>query len=281
MTRKGRHAAEQPEEAAMPDSPEVDEVQTAEEADVAELGTGESTDAASGVAGAGDAESGTAAEAAPPELTAEERIVDLESRLAAAEDARLRALADAENVRRRSERARADSIRFGGVPLARDLLDVHDSLDRLTGMIDEALRESAPSFVEGVELIRRQLATAFGKHKIEQICPEKGDPLNPNLHQSMFNEIDEEVEPGNIVRVLQTGFQLDDRLLRPATVSLSDKIPVRAKSKPAAKTKKAKASKDAPVSAESESTASDSSPDASAETADESGSAGEKSGTTG
>ena len=198
-------------------APKPEEVETKEEAPAAEVA----------------AKDGARPEIEAASRSADERIAQLEQELADAKDRYLRALAEAENVRKRSERDRLDGVKYGGVPLARNLLDVHDALDRFVATIDEDFRKSAPQFAEGVELIRRQLLSAFEKHEIRQICPQKGEAFDPNQHQAMFKEIDEAVTPGHVVRVLDKGFTLADRLLRAATVSVADTVPAPAKEKPA------------------------------------------------
>ncbi|MEO0762740.1 MAG: nucleotide exchange factor GrpE [Pseudomonadota bacterium] len=136
-------------------------------------------------------------------------------------DKLMRALAEAENVRRRAERDRRDAEAYGGTKLARDLLSVCDNLERGLANADEALRGAHGPFVEGVELTHRELLAAFAKHKIERHVPEKGDRFDPNLHQAMFEAPVPGAEPGTIIEVMQPGFTISGRLLRPAMVGVA------------------------------------------------------------
>ncbi|MEM8791225.1 MAG: nucleotide exchange factor GrpE [Pseudomonadota bacterium] len=156
----------------------------------------------------------------------------LEERLAAAtaeltaerdeyKDRMMRALAEAENVRRRAERDQRDAQTYGGTRLARDLLTVYDNLARALDAADDSLRESHASFLEGVELTQRELVNAFAKHKIEAVVPEPGDKFDPNRHQAMFEAPLPGAENGSIIEVMQAGFVIADRLLRPALVGVA------------------------------------------------------------
>ena len=136
-------------------------------------------------------------------------------------DRLLRALAEAENIRKRAERDRRDAELYGGVKLARDLLSVHDNLGRALETIDAARREQASGLVEGLELTQRELLAAFTKHKIEKIEPAPGDRFDPKLHQAMFEAPVPEHPAGAIFQVMTTGVVIGDRLLRPAQVGVS------------------------------------------------------------
>ncbi len=193
--------------------------------DGAEAGPAEAADETEGAESEGDAADARAE-------AAEKRIAELEVELAAARDRHLRALAELENLRKRGERDRADHARYGGVRLARDLLAAQDAFDRLFLVMDDAFRSEQKQFAEGVELIHREILGAFEKHEIRPIVPERNEVFDPHLHQAMFKEIDDDVEPGRIVRVLEKGFRLGDRLLRAARVSLADERVVPAKEDP-------------------------------------------------
>ncbi|MEM1265571.1 MAG: nucleotide exchange factor GrpE [Pseudomonadota bacterium] len=140
-------------------------------------------------------------------------------------DRLLRALAEAENIRKRAERDRRDAELYGGVKLARDLLSVHDNLGRALEAIDDDLRAGAPGLVEGLELTQKDLLAAFQKHKIEKVTPEVGDRFDPKLHQAMFEAPIPEHAAGEIIQVMATGFVIGERLLRPAQVGVSSTPP--------------------------------------------------------
>ncbi|TVQ56076.1 MAG: nucleotide exchange factor GrpE [Rhodobacteraceae bacterium] len=135
------------------------------------------------------------------------------------------ALAESENIRKRAERDRREAEAYGGTRLARDLLSVHDNLARAIDAADAALREQAAAFFEGVELTQRELLNAFHKHKIEKVEPEKGEKFDPNLHQAMFEAPVPGAENGAIIEVMQAGFTIAGRLLRPALVGVAKAAP--------------------------------------------------------
>lgn len=145
-------------------------------------------------------------------------------------DKLMRSLAEAENIRRRAERDKREAADFGGTKLARDLLSVHDNFDRALANADDAAREHAAGLIEGVELTQRELLTAFGKHKIEKIEPEMGEKFNPNLHQAMFEAPIPGAANGTVIEVMQAGFTIAGRLLRPALVGVAKAAPAPAES---------------------------------------------------
>jgi molecular chaperone GrpE len=131
------------------------------------------------------------------------------------------ALAEIENVRKRAERDRRDAETFGGTRLARDLLSVHDNLERAMAAADEALRAEHAAFFEGVELTQRELLAAFAKHRIEKVAPQPGERFDANLHQAMFEAEIPGAEPGTVVQAMTAGFTIAGRLLRPAMVGVA------------------------------------------------------------
>ena len=136
-------------------------------------------------------------------------------------DRLLRALADAENIRKRGERDRRDAELYGATRFARDLLSVHDNFDRALGNVTDSVRAEAPGLIEGIELTRRDLVNAFAKHKIAEIRPEAGERFDPKLHQAMFEAPVPGTKAGDIIQVMNVGFMIGDRLLRPAQVGVS------------------------------------------------------------
>ncbi|HET7408639.1 MAG TPA: nucleotide exchange factor GrpE, partial [Paracoccaceae bacterium] len=182
-----------------------------------------------GQPGAVDPQTGPApdGEAGPPEAAESdaERIARLEGELAETRDKWVRALAEAENIRRRAERDRRDAEAYGGTRLARDMLLVWDNLERAMKAADDELRANHGAFIEGVELTQRELLNAFAKHKIEKVTPERGEKFDPNRHQAMFEAPVPGAEPGAVIEVLQDGFVIADRLLRPAMVGVARAAP--------------------------------------------------------
>jgi len=133
----------------------------------------------------------------------------------------MRALADAENARKRSERDRKEAEQYGGSKLARDMLPVYDNLKRALEAVDDDLRVQAAGLIEGVELTMRELLNIFSKHGITLISPQVGDIFDPQQHQAMFEAPLPGTKAGEIIQVMAEGFMLHDRLLRPAQVGVS------------------------------------------------------------
>jgi len=133
----------------------------------------------------------------------------------------MRALADAENMRKRSDRDRKEAENYGGSKLARDMLPVYDNLDRALETVTDEARESQAAFIEGIELTMREVLNVFKKHGIVLLSPAVGDKFDPQLHQAMFEAPVPGTKSGEILQVSAKGFMLHDRLLRPAQVGVS------------------------------------------------------------
>jgi molecular chaperone GrpE len=133
----------------------------------------------------------------------------------------MRALADAENARKRGERDRREAEQYGGSKLARDMLPVYDNLRRALEAANETQRDQDKALLDGVELTMRELVNVFKKHGIEPIEPAVGETFDPQTHQAMFEAPVPGTKAGEIIQVMTTGFMLHDRLLRPAQVGVS------------------------------------------------------------
>lgn len=133
----------------------------------------------------------------------------------------MRALADAENARKRADKDRRDAEQYGGSRLARDLLPVHDALTRALDAAGEEQRAAAAALIEGVELTLRELDNVFAKHGVTVIRPANGDKFDPTWHEAMFEAPVPGTVAGQIIQVMDNGFRLHDRLLRPAKVGVS------------------------------------------------------------
>ena len=171
-------------------------------------------------------EAAVSAEAA--ELAQEEPLARLESENARLKDQLLRALAETENVRRRSQREREEQVRYAAAGMARDLLNVADNLRRALDAVptaalenDEALRTLA----DGVALTERELLMAFERNGIRKVEPASGERFDPNLHQAMFEVPNTGQASGTVVQVMQPGWIMHDRLLRPALVAVAKGSP--------------------------------------------------------
>jgi len=132
----------------------------------------------------------------------------------------MRALADAENARKRADRERREAENYGGSKLARDMLPVYDNMVRALDAA-QALGEENAALQEGIELTMRELLNVFGKHGIDLISPQVGDRFDPKVHQAMFEAPVPGTKAGDIIQVAAEGFMLHDRLLRPAQVGVS------------------------------------------------------------
>ncbi|MFT4151345.1 MAG: nucleotide exchange factor GrpE [Paracoccaceae bacterium] len=133
----------------------------------------------------------------------------------------MRALADAENARKRADRDRREAEQYGSTRLARDLLPVYDNLKRALDAATDETREQAAPLIEGVELTLRELTNVMTRHGVTPITPSIGDTFDPQHHQAMFEAPVPGTRAGDIIQVMTEGFMLHDRLLRPAQVGVS------------------------------------------------------------
>jgi molecular chaperone GrpE len=149
-------------------------------------------------------------------------------------DQLLRALAETENVRRRTQREKADAAKYAAAPLLRDLLAVADNLSRAIGSLPEDAElgtesgaERLATLLDGVKLTEKELNAVFERHSIVKLEP-LGEALDPHRHEAMFEVPDPEQPSGTVVQVIQPGYLLHDRLLRPARVGVAKGGPAKA-----------------------------------------------------
>ena len=159
-------------------------------------------------------------EAGSPETQEEdaEKTKDLKDQL-------LRALAEIENVRKRANREREDATKYGITGFARDIVGIVDNLRRAVESVEESAGESAEmmkSLQEGIAIIQQEFGTALSRHGVEAIDP-IGEPFDHNFHQAMFEVEQDEHPGGTVVQVLQQGYRIHQRLLRPAMVGVAKK----------------------------------------------------------
>ena len=133
----------------------------------------------------------------------------------------MRALADAENSRKRADRDRREAEQYGSTRLARDLLPVFDNLNRALAAVTDEQRSQYAALIEGVDLTLRELTNVMTRHGMKPISPAAGDTFDPQLHQAMFEASLPGTKAGQIIQVMTEGFLLHDRLLRPAQVGVS------------------------------------------------------------
>jgi molecular chaperone GrpE len=139
-------------------------------------------------------------------------------------DKLLRTLAEMENLRRRTEREVADARLYGIASFARDVLAVADNMHRALAATGAELRENnadakVKSLIEGVELTERELLKSLEKNGVKKFSPE-GEKFDPNLHQAMFEIPNSDLPPGTVGQVIQAGYMIGDRMLRPALVGV-------------------------------------------------------------
>src|ERR1700691_5409332 len=160
------------------------------------------------------AQESTAADQPTPSTALEREHAEMKDRL-------LRTLAEMENLRKRTEREVADSRLYGITSFARDVLGVADNLRRALEAVAPELRASAQSgakaLIDGVELTERELLKALEKNGVRQFTPQR-ERFDPNLHQAMFEVPDATVPAGSVVQVVQPGYMIGERVLRPALV---------------------------------------------------------------
>jgi molecular chaperone GrpE len=153
---------------------------------------------------------------------ADQRLVAIEGELADTKDRLLRALAETENVRRRLQRDRDDAQKYAVANFAKDLLSTVDNLHRALDAMPESdiADDKTRSLRDGVAATERELVAAFERHGLRRIDP-KGERFDHNFHQAIFEAERPDVPAGTIVEVLQAGYVLHDRLLRPAMVAVA------------------------------------------------------------
>lgn len=161
--------------------------------------------------------------AAAPEVAEHDRVAELENQLADAKQQTLYAQAEIQNVRRRAEKDVADARAYAATNFARDVLSVHDNLERALSTIPAELRgdDKFKGLVTGLEATGRELTSVFGRNGLTRI-EAMGQPLDPNRHQAML-EVPSDAAPGTIVQEMQSGWMIRDRLLRPALVGVAKK----------------------------------------------------------
>jgi molecular chaperone GrpE len=162
-------------------------------------------------------------ETAQPDAQADQ-VAALAKEASDLKDRLLRTLAEMENLRRRTEREVTDARIYGVTNFARDILAVADNMERAMKALDDELRDKADAGVkallDGLELTERELINVMEKHGVKKIEPQ-GQKFDPNLHQAMFEIPDASVPAGTVVQIMQPGYTIGERVLRPALVAVS------------------------------------------------------------
>ena len=150
------------------------------------------------------------------EPTAEERLAEINDQL-------LRSLAELENTRRRAARDRSEALKFGAMGFARDMLGVVDNLQRaLKAMQDlgDDIPDATRNVLDGVAATERDLLAALARHKVTPLSP-LGEKFDPNLHEALFEAPGTGQDSGTIIEIVETGYMMEERLLRPAKVGIA------------------------------------------------------------
>ena len=139
-------------------------------------------------------------------------------------DEKIRVLAEMENLRKRFDREKIDSIKYGSVNFARDILSPGDNLERALSAVnnDENHSDSIKNLIEGLLMVKKEFATALEKNSITKIDT-IDKKFDPNLHQAMMEVENDDLDEGVVVQEIQSGYMMHDRLLRPAMVGVSKK----------------------------------------------------------
>ncbi|NQV45201.1 MAG: nucleotide exchange factor GrpE [Rhodospirillales bacterium] len=155
--------------------------------------------------------------------TPEEQIAGLEAEVASLNDRLLRAMAETENIRRRAQRDKQDTAKYAIANFARDMLSVADNLGRALGSVDESARKdngSLENLMIGVEMTERVLMAAMGRVGVSRMEP-LGTRFDPNVHEAMFEYDDPSQLAGTVGQLIEPGYMMHDRPLRPAKVGIT------------------------------------------------------------
>ena len=158
------------------------------------------------------------------EGTKETEVDILKEEIITLKEEKIRVLAEMENLRKRFEREKIDSIKYGSVNFARDVLSPGDNLERALSVIneEEEQSQSIKNLIEGLLMVKKELSTALEKNGITKI-DSLDKKFDPNLHQAMMEIENDDLDEGVVVQEIQTGYMMHDRLLRPAMVGVSKK----------------------------------------------------------
>lgn len=149
---------------------------------------------------------------------------DFEAELKELNDKMLRVAAESENMRRRYEKQIEEARDYSVVSFAKDLVPVMDNLSRALEHLPQEVDDVTKNIVMGIEMTKSELERVFTKHKIEPVVPQLGDKFDYNFHSAMLQAPTDEHEPGVVLQVMQVGYKIKDRLLRPAAVAVSKSL---------------------------------------------------------
>ena len=230
MTRTGKENSQKNDEIAndeVADELELNKPQadgTEDGVDVSAVSSGGAQTTRESVAEA-DAQSTPAEDSTELAAESADQITALLDQVAEYQDSYLRAKAEVDNIRKRAETEVANARKFALEGFIRELLTVKDSLEMALAVDQQSVSEAGNRGVsEGLELILRQLESVFANFSVETVEPEVGDKLDPDQHQAMSVEESQDIPPNCVSKVIQKGYSLNNRLLRPAMVLVA-KLP--------------------------------------------------------
>lgn len=161
------------------------------------------------------------------ELSIEDDLKNTKEEVYKLKDQLLRAFAETENVRKRASREKEETIKYSTSKFARDMLSVSDNLRRALNTINDEdkknLSDNLKSMLDGIEITEKELLNAFKKNGIGKIDPKEGEKFSHEIHQAMFEAESKDFEAGSIMQILQPGYMIHERLLRPAMVGVVKK----------------------------------------------------------
>lgn len=154
-------------------------------------------------------------------LMPEQEIEQLKTELATMKNKWIWAIAEAENIRKRSQKEKDETLKYASSAFARDMLNVADNLRRALESFPTDIPENFKSMVEGIEMVEKELKAIFERQGIQEIEISIGTKFDPDIHQAMFEVPTSDFEPGCVVQVMQKGYVLHNRLLRPVMVGVA------------------------------------------------------------
>ena len=158
-----------------------------------------------------------------PSIAAELEVTKLEAQVKDLTDRLLRAHAEMDNIRKRTERDKADTIKYAITKFAGDIIGVGDNFQRAVAAVPAGAADNDPAFkslVDGVTLTEREFLGVLERHGVKRLDP-KGQAFDPNFHQAVMEQENKEVPAGTVLQVFQLGYTIEDRVLRPAMVVVS------------------------------------------------------------
>jgi len=166
-------------------------------------------------------------------LAAELRIAELESQIGDLTDRLLRAHAEMDNIRKRAEREKVDTAKYAITKFARDIVGVADNFQRAMSALPADVERTGPlqSLLDGVGMTEREFLNVLERNGVRRIDP-KGEIFNPHLHQAVMEQMNPEVTAGTVLQVFQSGYTIEDRVLRPAMVVVASGGPKAPKEAP-------------------------------------------------